>query len=360
MKFCYLRTFSLTLEHRRATADVIVAGFRNLIGGATRLLEKGAAFLWNEYRELDTEARSGYIFSSAPTIKSSDDDNSRTAVLHGSSPNSIMVVGGSHRRTHSLQGTPGSGTAPSSLPRAWDSTAAPVNDPRSSALYCHYSHESQLNPTALTCACRNASTLGGATNCKHSNCNMVQLQKCADSGCDQKCVGLIRDGEDVTTKTDVKSEDVSCTRIFIYTTLVIAIICCALFVGRDYIRYVLLSLESANVAVGVLIFVALFTAVSFPMTWGYILLNVAAGYLYGVPRGVAVVMVCATCGILCAHIVIRRFLRDFVWDRISNDTMRAVLRVVESASGFKVIVLARLTPIPFGLQNALFAVSGNL
>ena len=87
--------------------------------------------------------------------------------------------------------------------------------------------------------------------------------------------------------------EISCTRISAYSGFVVALVLVSLVIGRDYIKYVLLSLERANVAVSFIVFLLLFAAVSFPLTWGYILLNVAAGYLYGLLTGVAIVMTCA-------------------------------------------------------------------
>lgn len=89
----------------------------------------------------------------------------------------------------------------------------------------------------------------------------------------------------------------------------------------------------------------------------YILLNIAAGYLYGFLGGIILVIICAVFGVSVAHFVIRRFLEDFVRHRLVSPSMRSIINVVESEHGFKAIVLSRLTPIPFGLQNALFAVS---
>ena len=159
------------------------------------------------------------------------------------------------------------------------------------------------------------------------------------------------------TVVRTKGSDISCRRLSVYSVLAAALVCVGVVLGRDYIKYVLLSLETSNFAVSFLVFLVLFIAVSFPMTWGYILLNVAAGYLYGPLTGVAVVMGCALCGVLTAHLVIRGCLREVVWERIANESMRALVKVVNSESGAKVVALARLTPIPFGLQNALFAVS---
>lgn len=42
---------------------------------------------------------------------------------------------------------------------------------------------------------------------------------------------------------------------------------------------------------------------------------------------------------------------------IKTETGRAILRVISGPRAFKVVLFARLTPIPFGLQNTIFGVS---
>lgn len=155
------------------------------------------------------------------------------------------------------------------------------------------------------------------------------------------------------------AQETSCLTISVYSAVVIALICTFLVLGRDYIKYVLMSMEETDLWISFFIFTCMFTVVSFPMTWGYILFNIAAGYLYGFRMGVATVMVCALTGLSIAHFVIKRFLSDFVQKKLTNDTVRAIMRVIESGHGFRVVILSRLTPIPFGLQNAIFAVSIN-
>jgi len=153
-----------------------------------------------------------------------------------------------------------------------------------------------------------------------------------------------------------KPTEPSCLSVSAFSAGVIAIVCAFLFVSRDYIKYVLMSLEHSSVIVSFVVFLMLFTAVSFPFTWGYILLNIAAGYLYGLIGGILIIVSCATLGITLAHATIRRFFGDIVRSRLLSSSLRHFISVVQSEHGFKVIALARLTPIPFGLQNALFAV----
>lgn len=53
-----------------------------------------------------------------------------------------------------------------------------------------------------------------------------------------------------------------------------------------------------------MIFVALFTIVSFPIVIGYLFLIVASGYLFGIIRGVMIVVLSANLGIAIAHVTL--------------------------------------------------------
>ena len=91
-----------------------------------------------------------------------------------------------------------------------------------------------------------------------------------------------------------------------------------------------------------------------------------------------VVLVCAVFGLTMAHLVLRRLFVPCIKRRLglekstppppehlhhqeeqagAESLTHALLRVVDSGHSFRIVVLARLTPIPFGLQNGLFAVS---
>lgn len=149
----------------------------------------------------------------------------------------------------------------------------------------------------------------------------------------------------------------SCYQLSISSVILISIICILVVTCREYIKNLLLWLEQTDPYVSVFIFLLLFIVTSFPMAWGYILLMVAAGYLYGYIYGPIVVLLCGTVGIIVAHLVMKNCCQNFIKKRFYNSKMKAVIKVVESSQGFKLIALSRLTPIPFGLQNGLFAVS---
>ncbi len=109
-----------------------------------------------------------------------------------------------------------------------------------------------------------------------------------------------------------------------------------------------------------IVFVILFTLVSLPFGFGYIILNLMSGYLYGVVQGQFVVMVSVAIGFSVAFHLCRSWLRDYAKNAITSPSLHAVMRVVEGPHGLKVIILTRLTPIPFGLQNVLFSVSSQV
>ncbi|XP_006729489.2 transmembrane protein 64 [Leptonychotes weddellii] len=140
---------------------------------------------------------------------------------------------------------------------------------------------------------------------------------------------------------------------------VLAALCFAsLALVRRYLQHLLLWVESLDSLLGVLLFVVGFIVVSFPCGWGYIVLNVAAGYLYGFVLGMGLMVVGVLIGTFIAHVVCKRLLTTWVAARIqSSEKLSAVIRVVEGGSGLKVVALARLTPIPFGLQNAVFSIT---
>lgn len=147
-------------------------------------------------------------------------------------------------------------------------------------------------------------------------------------------------------------------RSFVLVCVLSAVCFTSLALVRQYLKDLLLWVESLDSLVGFLLFIVGFILVSFPCGWGYIVLNVAAGYLYGFVLGIGLVLVGVLIGTFVAHIVCRRLLARWVLAKIeSSQKLGAFIRVVEGASGLKVVALARLTPIPFGLQNAVFSIT---
>eukprot|EP00090_Calanus_glacialis_P047455 TRINITY_DN9872_c0_g1_i11.p1 TRINITY_DN9872_c0_g1~~TRINITY_DN9872_c0_g1_i11.p1 ORF type:complete len:291 (-),score=78.85 TRINITY_DN9872_c0_g1_i11:39-911(-) len=131
-----------------------------------------------------------------------------------------------------------------------------------------------------------------------------------------------------------------------------------MYLLKDYVHAVLLWAENQPPWAVVFIFIALFTLVSLPLAWGYIVVNLACGYLFGALYGLLVTVFTATIGILIAHIISKHFLSSHISGLLNKtDYIRALYSVISGPQAFKVVVLARLTPVPFGLQNAIFSAS---
>lgn len=142
------------------------------------------------------------------------------------------------------------------------------------------------------------------------------------------------------------------------TVVGVTVVIVGAYFSRDYVRRVLLWVAGQEAWVVVLVFLALFTLVSMPLMWGYIVVNISAGYMFGTWRGLAVTVTTATAGVFVAHVLIRVCLREIVHRRVvTSRLLRALLAVLGGSQAFKVVAITRLTPIPFGLQNAVFAVS---
>ena len=139
--------------------------------------------------------------------------------------------------------------------------------------------------------------------------------------------------------------------LFLAVCIVFLILC------REYLIPFLDWLQKLPAIESIVVFILLFTLVSFPMTFGYIILNLAAGYLYGVVWGQVVVTTSVAVGMSFAFLVCRGCCQNLARRWMDLRSVKAIIRVVEGSKGFRVIALTRLTPIPFGLQNAMFAVS---
>lgn len=145
---------------------------------------------------------------------------------------------------------------------------------------------------------------------------------------------------------------------FIPACAVLLLLTYALYIGREYVKYGLLWLDDQEEWVVCVVFLILYTAVSFPLTWGYVLLNLACGYHYGLILGTLVTAIAASAGIVFAHLLMKHyFIGTITAKLLGPDVLRATVSALQSAHAFKLIAISRLTPIPFGLQNALFAVS---
>lgn len=89
--------------------------------------------------------------------------------------------------------------------------------------------------------------------------------------------------------------------LFCSTLLILFI----LILCRIYIKSVLTWLEKQDTSIVIAAICFLFTLVSLPISIGYIVLVVASGYMFGIIKGILVVIFGANFGILIAHNILK-------------------------------------------------------
>jgi len=110
---------------------------------------------------------------------------------------------------------------------------------------------------------------------------------------------------------------------------------------------------------GNLILIICYIIIAFPVAVGYTAVGLACGFLYGPIEGVLTTFIGAQIvGSSISFWLCGTLFKEWFEKKLKeNKKADAVLKSVRR-NGFKIIVMSRLTPIPFGLQNALFGVSG--
>ncbi|KAL0822237.1 hypothetical protein ABMA28_004364 [Loxostege sticticalis] len=144
----------------------------------------------------------------------------------------------------------------------------------------------------------------------------------------------------------------------VITIVLLTCLVLILYFFKEYLKAILFWVNSQDPWIIFLLFVGLFLLVSFPVTIGYLVLIITSGYLLGILHGLGTVLVCANFGVAVAHYTLRALRSYLPLERLlKNETARALLKVIAGPQAFKIVFFARLTPIPFGLQNTIFAVS---
>jgi len=109
--------------------------------------------------------------------------------------------------------------------------------------------------------------------------------------------------------------------------------------------------------IGNLLLVVIYLVTSFPVPMGTTPLALSAGFLYGISLGFLTVTVGSVVGAVVAFWICRKLLADWVSVKVkANPRLLAVMGALEKHS-FKLCFFVRMSPIPFGIQNSIFAIS---
>jgi hypothetical protein len=93
-------------------------------------------------------------------------------------------------------------------------------------------------------------------------------------------------------------------KVLLPITFVILIVM-LLIAFKSSTKVVLIWIETQNLWTTFTIFMILFTLVSFPFAFGYLVLIISSGYFFGAVRGFIVTVFCANLGVAIAHHTIK-------------------------------------------------------
>ncbi|GIW40771.1 MAG: hypothetical protein KatS3mg076_1348 [Candidatus Binatia bacterium] len=108
---------------------------------------------------------------------------------------------------------------------------------------------------------------------------------------------------------------------------------------------------------GIAVFVAAYVLATVALLPGSVL-TLGAGFVYGVVLGTAIVWVASNLGAALAFALGRTLARDWVAARVEGNPRFAAIDRAVGREGFKIVLLARLSPIfPFNLLNYAFGLT---
>jgi uncharacterized membrane protein YdjX (TVP38/TMEM64 family) len=141
-------------------------------------------------------------------------------------------------------------------------------------------------------------------------------------------------------------------KLLIGAAIVIAV--AALFLAGGRVAALLPELArwvAAQGAAAPLFFVAAYVMATVLLVPGS-LLTLAAGALFGLWRGTIIVLLAASTGATAAFLIARYLARERVARRVQRDPRFAAIDRAIGASGLRIVVLLRLSPVvPFNLLN---------
>jgi uncharacterized membrane protein YdjX (TVP38/TMEM64 family) len=108
---------------------------------------------------------------------------------------------------------------------------------------------------------------------------------------------------------------------------------------------------------GNILFILVFLIVGFPFALGYVPLSVVAGYLYGMVKGTITISIGAMCGASVAFWLCRTVTQNWMKRKLATNPKWHVFMLEVERNAWKITLLSRLLPFPFGLVNGLFALS---
>lgn len=132
---------------------------------------------------------------------------------------------------------------------------------------------------------------------------------------DKKLEDKLEEGQ-TDDEYETSSKDSLCIRLqrcishnpalnYLLPISVVVILILVIYFCKDYAKSVLFWVENQNSWLVFIVFMLLFSIVSFPITIGYLVLIITSGYLFGIIKGLLTVVLGANLGVAVAHNTIK-------------------------------------------------------
>ncbi len=141
------------------------------------------------------------------------------------------------------------------------------------------------------------------------------------------------------------------TKLIVGATFVIGLFVAAFFlpIGKPLLQTVDFVRDAG--ALGFVLYMAIYIGATVLLIPGSIL-TLAAGFIYGVGGGMALVFPASMIGATLAFILGRSIARESIASRIEGNKLFSAVDQVTGSDGFKIVFLLRLSPVfPFSLLN---------
>ncbi len=147
-------------------------------------------------------------------------------------------------------------------------------------------------------------------------------------------------------------------RITAFVAALIALVGMALFLPvADWLTAGLAWIEGHR-DIAWLVFIGLYVVATVLMLPGLIL-TITAGFIFGLPGGVALVSVASVLGATAAFVLGRFLARDWIAERVTAWPRFSALDRAIGKRGFLIVLLVRLSPVfPFNLLNYALGLTG--
>ena len=147
-------------------------------------------------------------------------------------------------------------------------------------------------------------------------------------------------------------------KLWLNVLLVIAAIAAVYFLNSRYpLQHWLQLIATSHGPIGILLF-SLVYGIGGMLFMPSVPITIAAGVLFGFAAGIPAVLIGSTLGASGGFLTSRYFMRGKLLRRLKDSSRFGAIDKAIAKEGWKIVGLLRMCPLPFGLSNYLYGLTG--